>query len=82
VDYSISHLEIRQKKSWADSFLPHRGKESLEGLDGPFLAHPEQTGDTYIDLVDQRQILVAFGVLDFVNADRVDLAQRAVLSPR
>ena len=64
---------------FGDNLLAHGGKESLEGLDGPFLAHPEQTGDADIDLVDQRQIFVAFGVLDFVNADGVDLAQRPVL---
>src|SRR5258707_8680059 len=62
-----------------NDLLAHGRKESLEGLDGPFLAHPEQTGDANIDLVDQGQILVAFGVLDFVHADSVDLAQRSVI---
>src|SRR5262245_26631863 len=68
-----NELQVRFPHIGADEadlgndFLAHGGKESLEGLDGPFLAHPEQTGDTDIDLVNQRQILVAFGVLDFVN---------------
>ena len=62
-----------------DDLLAHGGEESLEGFDGSFLAHPEQTGDAEIDLIDQRQVLVAFGVLDFIDADGVDLAERAVL---
>jgi hypothetical protein len=51
----------------------------VERFDGPFSANPEQTGDADIDLIDQRQILVAFGVLNFIDADRVDLAEHAVL---
>jgi hypothetical protein len=35
-------------------------------------------GDAEIYLIDQRQVVVAFGVLDFIDADRVDLAQRPV----
>src|SRR5215470_4826662 len=35
-------------------------------------------GHADIDLIDQRQVLVAFGVLDFIHADGVDLAQLAV----
>jgi hypothetical protein len=44
-------------------------------------ANPEQTGDADIHLIDQRQILVAFGVLNFIDADRVDLAEHAVVQP-
>ena len=40
---------------------------------------PEQASDANSDLVDQRQILAAFGVLDFIDANGVDLAERAVL---
>jgi hypothetical protein len=54
-------------------------EESLKGLDRSLLSHPEKTRDVEIDLIDQRQILVAFGVLDFVNADGVDLAKHPVL---
>jgi hypothetical protein len=32
-----------------------------------------------VDLIYQRQILVAFGVLDLVDSAGVDLAERAVL---
>ena len=57
------------------------GEESLKGFDGSFLADPEQARDVEIDLINQRQILVAFGVLDLVDADGVDLAEHAMLQP-
>ena len=62
-----------------NDLLAHGSKEALEGLDGPFLSHPEQSGDADIDLVDQGEVLVPFGVLDFVNADAIDLAERPML---
>ncbi len=52
------------------------GEESLEGCQSAFLPDPEQAGDPVIDLVDQRQVFVAFGVLDFIHADRPDRRQR------
>ena len=55
------------------------GEESLKGFDGSFLSDPEQARDAEVDLVDQRQVLVALGVLDLVNADGVDLAESAML---
>jgi hypothetical protein len=54
----------------------------LKGLDRSFFAHPEQTGDAEIDLVDQRQVFMAFGVLDFIDADGVDRAQRPMSRPQ
>ena len=54
-------------------------KNPWKGFDGSFLANPEQTGDAEVDLIDQGEVLVAFGVLDFIGADGVNLAQRAVL---
>jgi len=44
-----------------------------------FFADPKQTGDAEIDLINQCQISVPFGVLDFIDADGVDLAERPVL---
>jgi hypothetical protein len=43
-------------------------------------ADPKQTGDAEIDLIDQCQILVALGVLDFIDADGVDLAERTAVA--
>ncbi len=57
------------------------GEETLKGLDGPLLTHPEQTGDAEVDLVNQRQIFVALGVLDCIHADGANLAQRAMRQP-
>ena len=53
-------------------------EESPEGFDGSFSANPEQTGDADVDRIDQGQVVVAFGVLDLIDADGVDLAERAV----
>jgi len=55
--------------------------ESLKRFDGSFTAHPKQARDTEIDRINQRQVLVAFGVLDFIDADRIDLTQGPVLQP-
>ncbi len=52
---------------------PHGGKEALEGLGGPRLAHPEQPGDPDIHLIDHCQVLVAFDVPDVIHSDGVDL---------
>jgi hypothetical protein len=41
-------------------------------------ADPKQTGDVEIDLINQCQILVPFGVLDLIDADGVDLAEGPV----
>ncbi len=41
--------------------------------------YPEQAGDADVDVVHQGQVLVAFGVLVFIDANGVDLAERAVL---
>ncbi len=56
-------------------------EESLEGLDGSLPADPEQARGAEIDLINQRQILVAFGVLDFIDSDGIDLAEQPVLEP-
>jgi hypothetical protein len=51
----------------------------LKGFDRSLFADPKQTGDAEIDLINQCQIFVPFGVLDFIDADGVDLAERPVL---
>ena len=50
----------------------------MKGFDGSLFADPEKAGDADIDLVDQRQVLVALGVLDLVHSDGVDLSQNPV----
>jgi hypothetical protein len=42
-------------------------------------ADPKQARYAEIDLINQCQVLVAFGVLDFIDADRIDLSQQTVL---
>ena len=34
-----------------------------------------QAGNAEIDLINERQILVAFGILDFVDSDSIDLVE-------
>jgi hypothetical protein len=53
----------------SSEFFPHEGEETLEGFDGAFPADPQQADDPLVDLVDQRQVFVAFGILDFIHTD-------------
>src|SRR5271154_4332994 len=62
-------------------FVADDGEEALEGFDGAFPAHPEQARDANIDLINERQILVSFGVLDLVDPDGIDLAEHSMLQP-
>lgn len=62
-------------------FVADDSKESVKGLDGSFAAHPKQARHVEIDLINQREVLVTFGVLDFVDADRIDLAQYPAFQP-
>src|SRR3954469_14280424 len=65
-----------------DDFLAHGSEKSLKRLDGSLFADPEQTRDAEIDLIDQGQVFVAFGILDFIHADGINLAQGPMLESR
>jgi hypothetical protein len=56
----------------------NQGEELLEALDRAFLADPEQPCAFLLDLVDERQILVPFAILDRIHADGEDRAQAAM----
>ena len=60
---------------------PMHGEESLKGFDVLSLPTQSRRVTLEIDLINQRQVLVAFGVLDLVDADGIDLAERPVLQP-
>ncbi len=83
--FLADHIQIglphvgTDKLNLRSELLADDGKETLERFDGAFLANPEQAGHSRVDLVDQRQVFVAFGVLDFIHADGADRFQRAVL---
>ena len=62
-------------------FVADDGEKSPKGFDGSFAAHPKQARDVEIDLINQSQVLVAFGILDLIDADRIDLAWHPVLQP-
>ena len=57
------------------------GEESAERFDRSLLADPEEARNAGIDLIDQRQILVPFGVLNLVHPDGIDLSDYPVLEP-
>ena len=71
-------MSEQTKTILANYVLAHGGEESLERFDGSLLAYPEKAGNTQIDLVDQGEVLVPFGVLDFVDSDGVNLAEHSV----
>ena len=58
--------------------LADQREELLKALHGAILADPQQPGAALLDLVDQGQVFVAFGILDFVDADRLDQAEMAM----
>ena len=76
--YWLPHIRT-DEGDLGDDLLAHGGEESLEGFDRAFLANPKQTRDAEVDLVDQRQILVALGVLNLIHPNGIDLAEGAVL---
>jgi hypothetical protein len=63
-------------------FVAYDGEESLKGFYGSLPTHPEQARDAEIDLVNQRQVLVTFGVLDLIDSDGVDSPECAVFQPK
>jgi hypothetical protein len=53
-------------------------KELLETFDRAIFPNPQQLGTTVLNLIDQSEIFVTLGILDLIDADRVDLPQIAV----
>src|ERR1700730_18981739 len=47
--------------------LAHSGEESLEGFDGSLFAYPKKAGNAQINLVDQGEVFVSFGILNFID---------------
>ena len=50
-------------------FRPDHGEEALEDCHCPHLSYPQQAGEPGIDLRDQREVLVPFGILDFIHTN-------------
>ena len=73
-----NHLEVGLPHVGADEldfggeFFAQHHEESLESFYGSFLAHPEHPGGTSVDLIDQGEVFVALGILDFVHPDGGD----------
>src|SRR5271165_596949 len=83
--FLADHIQVGLPHIGADELdlrrelLTDDGEETLKGFDGTFLADPEQAGEPLVDLVDQGQVLMAFGVLDFIHPDGADRLQSAML---
>ena len=58
------------------------GEESLKGFDGSFFSDPKQARDVEIDLINQREVLMTFGILDLVDADGVDGSEFAMFQSK
>src|ERR1700691_3072588 len=79
-DFQIGFPHVRaDEHDLGGDFFPYGGKESLKGLDGSLFPDPQQTGDAEIDLINQGQVFVPFGVLDFIDPDGIDWTERAML---
>jgi hypothetical protein len=52
-------------------------KKPLKGFDGPLAAYPAGG-----NLINHRQILVTFGVLNLVDPDGIDLAEHSMFQPK
>src|SRR4051794_5362351 len=63
-------------------FVADGSEEALKGFDRSFLPNPEQACDAEIDLVDERQMLLSFGVLDFVDSDGINLARGSMFQSK
>src|SRR6516162_629301 len=55
-------------------------EELLEALDGAVFADPQEPGAALLDLIDEGEV-VAFGILDLVDADRLDRLEMTVFEP-
>src|SRR5216684_6453755 len=83
-EHFSDHIEIGLPHVGADEldvraeFGSEHSEESLGGFDGSLLADPEQASQVRIDLIDQGEVLVAFGILDLVNTDGRNRTQGAM----
>ena len=70
----------RSKRTGSETQLfPDEGEETLEGFDGSFATDPEQAREILVDLVNQGQVFVAFGVLHFIDSDGANRSHSAML---
>jgi hypothetical protein len=55
IQVGLPHIGAN-KQNPGSHLLAHDGKETLEGFEGAFLADSQQSSESLVDLVDQRQI--------------------------
>ena len=78
VQVRLPHIRANEQ-NLSRHLLADHPEEALERFDGALLADPQQPNTFAIDLIDQRQILVALGVLDLIHADGKDRCQGPAL---
>ena len=86
--FHADHVQVGLPHIGADelnprgTFLSEEAEVALEGLDGAFPADPQQAGQPLVNLVDQRQVFVAFGVLNLIHTDGADRLQGAIVQAK
>jgi hypothetical protein len=51
----------------------------VKSLDGKFLTDPKEGSGFRADLIDQQEVPIAFGILNFIDANGANVCQRAML---
>src|SRR5437899_3344134 len=62
-------MSEQTKGDFGNYVLAHGGEEPLEGFDGSLFAYPEKAGNAQINLVDQGEVFVPFGILNLIDAE-------------
>src|SRR6202049_4167351 len=75
------HMSEQTNSMPSDNGFPLLGEKCSKLLTGGFLADPQQSDAALLDLIDQGEVLVAFGILDLIDADRLDRPEMAVFEP-
>ncbi len=71
-------MSLQMNFSWPRTFFAQHPKEPQQCLGRPIFADPQQSLRALVDLIDQRQVLVASLPLHFVHANRRDARQVAM----
>ena len=61
------------------NFLSEENKKSVKSLDGKFLTDPKKASGLRVDLIDQHEVRISFGILNFIDANGANVCQSAML---
>jgi len=83
--FLANHVEVRlphvgaKELDLRGQLCSNEGEEALEAFHRPLSADPEESRHALVNLVDQGEVLVPLGVLNFVDANGADRAELAML---